>query len=331
MRVPGPPPDLPTLLFQLGVGSINWYALIVACPLLLLAARRVDAERLGRAGAIFVVLGGTTALIAMAAAIDYGWSYSGAATRPTIASWAAVALRQHALPWIALVGIVAAVESRRRIARAAVERERLRAEVAEQRLIALAGQLRPHFLFNALQAVSTLIHRDPDAADEVLGRLSDLLRDVLRHRDSVFVRLEDEVRYARTWLEIAKVRFADRLTFDVDVPADLHDLSVPLFILQPLVENALSHGIGGVLEGGRITLRARRQGQRLVLEVIDDGAGLMQTGQRRDGIGLANTRERLQASFGADQRLTLEPHPPRGTCARVEMPARPAAAGCAPA
>jgi LytS/YehU family sensor histidine kinase len=144
---------------------------------------------------------------------------------------------------------------------------------------------------------------------------------------SAFVRLEDEVRYARTWLEIAKVRFADRLQFEIDVPAELNDLQVPLFILQPLVENALAHGIGGTIDGGRITVRGRRAGSRLVLEVIDDGAGLPEVPRMRTGIGLANTRERLQASFGTDQALVLERAEARGAVARVEFPARAAAPG----
>ena len=327
-RVPPPPQNLPTWLWQLGVGSTVWYVAIAALPVLILIARRIHADRLGRARTIMLVAFGTSVLIAVTSAFDYRWTYSEAAG-PPLAAWIPISLRQHVLPWIALVGIVAAVEARRRALRANVERERLRAEVAEQRLIALAGQLRPHFLFNSLQAVSTLIHRDPAAADATLTKLTDLLHDVLRHRDSPYVRLADEARYARTWLEIAKVRFADRLSFDVDVPADLSDLEVPLFILQPLVENALAHGIGGSIEGGRITVRARREGARLVLDVIDDGAGLAARGSVREGIGLTNTRERLQAAFGDHQRLIVEPAPGRGTIARLDIPARAVVPGSA--
>ena len=320
-RLPPPPSDLPSLLFQLGVGSTVWYLLIAALPLLVFAARRVNFDRArGRGAMVALVAGGTVLLIASSSAIEYLWTY-GAGKGPPVSAWIPMSLRQHVLPWVALVGIVAALEARRRAVRASIERERLRAEVAEQRLIALAGQLRPHFLFNALQAVSTLIHRDPMAADVTLTKLSDLLHDVLRHRDSPFVSLGEEVRYARTWLEIAKVRFADRLTFDLDVPADLENLLVPLFILQPLVENALGHGIGGVIGGGHITVRARRNGSQLILEVIDDGAGI---GDRvvREGIGLTNTRERLKAAFDDLQRLTVTPASDRGTVARLEMPVR---------
>lgn len=322
-RLPPPPGDLPTLLWQLGVGSTVWYVAIVACPILLLIARRVSADKWRPLSVIALVAGGTIALIALTSAIDYTATYPGS-VRPPLASWIPISLRQHVLPIVALMGIVVAIEARRRAVRASIERERLRAEVAEQRLIALAGQLRPHFLFNALQAISTLIHRDPVAADHTLTKLSELLHDVLRHRDSPYVRLADEMRYAQTWLEIAKVRFADRLSFDVDVPAQLADVPVPLFILQPLIENALSHGIGGVISGGHIAVRARCEGRRLILEVADNGAGVESRGPAREGIGLTNTRERLKAAFGDDQRLTIEPGPGRGTTARLEMPAQEA-------
>jgi LytS/YehU family sensor histidine kinase len=232
-----------------------------------------------------------------------------------------MALRGTLVPWVALVGIVAAVEARRRSVQSRVERERLRAQVAEQRLVALTGQLHPHFLFNTLQGISTLIHRDPNAADEMLGKLSDLLRDVLRHRDHVLVPLADEVRYARTLLEIAQLRFADRLAITVDVPNELQRASVPLFITQPLIENALAHGIGRQARGGSVRLSAARSDGVLTLTVEDDGAGLP-AGSMREGIGLSNTRERLRASFGDSQRLTLQPRSGGGVVARIELPYR---------
>jgi LytS/YehU family sensor histidine kinase len=252
--------------------------------------------------------------------VQYLVVYGGAPVRPPFASFLPEGVRQNVLPWIAATGIVAAVEARRRAQQSALERERLRAQVAEQRLIALTGQLHPHFLFNTLQSISTLIHRDKDAADEMLAKLSDLLRDLLRHRDSALVSLGDEVRYARTYLEIAKVRFGDRLSFALEVPQELLECQVPLFILQPLVENALAHGVGGRMRGGRITLRASRRDETLSLEVADDGAGLPSA--PRDGLGLSNTRERLRASFGDEQRFTIESPATGGVVARIEIPAR---------
>src|SRR5688572_26516082 len=321
-RMPGPAPDFRTLLSLLGVGSVLWYAVAVAFPFMVIGARYVDAERQGRARAIMVPVAIVVALIAGTSLLQFYLLYRGAPARPSFAAYAPQALRINVLPWIAIAGIVAAIEARRRGVRNRLDRERLRAQIAEQRLIALTGQLHPHFLFNTLQGISTLIHRDPEAADEMLAKLSDLLRDLLRHRDQGLVPLGDELRYARTYLEIAQLRFADRLQFQIDVAPALDQASVPLFILQPLVENALAHGIGGRALGGRVTVTATRAGDRLRLAVADDGAGLTTGATLREGIGLSNTRERLRASFGADQQFSLDGVPEGGTVARIDIPYR---------
>jgi signal transduction histidine kinase len=319
-RVPSLPPDIPELLFMLGVGSVIWYAAIIALPLLLLVARRIDLETRGRAQ---VAIGAIIAFIVMltaTAAVDFAVTYRGIASKPQFVDYLPVVLRQQLLPWIAVAATVIAVEARRRGMQSRLERERLRGVVAEQRLVALTGQLQPHFLFNTLQGISTLIHRDPEAADEMLSKLSDLLRDLLKHRDSPVVKLEDELRYVRTYLEISKLRFADRLNFEIDSPSDAAGATVPLFILQPLVENALSHGIGTRARGGSITVRARRESNRLVIEIEDDGNGITDSDSK--GIGLKNTRERLNASFGDDGQLTLARRNGSGTVARIDIPYR---------
>ncbi|HUQ82139.1 MAG TPA: histidine kinase [Gemmatimonadaceae bacterium] len=321
-RMPGPAPDFPSLLYLLGVGSMIWYAVVLAFPLLLLGARRVDAERQGRLRAIAVPAASVFALIATTSVLHYWLLYREAPMRPGLGAYLPQALRIHVLPWIAVAGIAGAIEARRRAVHAALDRERLRTQIAEQRLIALTGQLHPHFLFNTLQGISTLIHRDPDAADEMLAKLSDLLRDLLRHRDQALVPLGDELRYARTYLEIAQLRFADRLEFQLDVAPSVDQASVPLFILQPLVENALAHGIGGRTRGGRVTVKAARRGERLMLEVADDGAGLTTSTTPRQGIGLSNTRERLRATFDGDHAFSLEPLPTGGAVARIDIPFR---------
>jgi two-component sensor histidine kinase len=309
-RLPGPAPNFRTLLFLLGVGSIVWYAAAVALPLLVIGARRIDLDRLGRVRVIGVAAAVLATLIAITSIIEYVAIYRGSPVQPGFAAYLPQALRQNVLPWVALAGLVAAAEAG------------LRAQVAEQRLIALTGQLHPHFLFNTLQGISTLIHRDPEAADEMLAKLSDLLRDLLRHRDHVLVPLADELRYARTYLEIAQLRFADRLRFQIDVAVDADRASVPLFILQPLVENALAHGIGGRTQGGCVRVSARREGERLRLEVADDGAGLTTSTTLREGVGLSNTRERLRASFGDDQQFSLGRADDGGAVARIVVPFR---------
>jgi signal transduction histidine kinase len=321
-RLPGPAPNFRTLLYLLGVGSIVWYAAAVTLPVLVLAVRRFDIDRYGRARAIGLAAAVVVSLITITSVLDYVAVYRGSPIRPGFSAYAPQALRQNVLPWIALVGLVAAIEARRRAVQSALDRERLRAKVAEQRLIALTGQLHPHFLFNTLQGISTLIHRDPEAADEMLAKLSDLLRDLLRHREHVLVALADEVRYARTYLEIAQFRFAERLHFQIDVAADAEQASVPLFILQPLVENALAHGIGGRTRGGCVRVAARRDRDRLHLEVADDGAGLTTSTALRFGLGLSNTRERLRATFGDDHRFSLGSAHDGGAVARIDIPFR---------
>ena len=317
-RLPGPPPSFPILLFMLGVGSFIWYAVAVALPLLVWGARRVDTEHHGIARGLWLAVAVVIGATAVTTVIQYFLVFSDERFRPGFAAFIPEGIRQSLLPWIAVIALVSMIEARRRAVQSRVERERLRAQIAEQRLVALTGQLHPHFLFNTLQGISTLIHRDPQAADEMLAKLSDLLRDVLRHRDEPFVRLSDELGYTRTYLEIARMRFADRLDFTIDTSPGLEDAAVPLFILQPLVENALGHGIGASALGGRVTVRAHREGDRLLLEVEDDGAGI--SGALKEGIGLSNTRERLRASFSSDQSLTVSPANGGGALARVDIP-----------
>jgi sensor histidine kinase YesM len=319
-RLPGPPPSVPILLYMLGVGSFVWYAVAFALPLLVWGARRVDTERHGIARAIWLSIVVVISAIAVTTVIQFFLIYNDERFRPGFIAYLPEGIRQSLLPWIAVVALVSVIEARRRAVQSRLERERLRAQIAEQRLVALTGQLHPHFLFNTLQGISTLIHRDPNAADEMLGKLSDLLRDVLRHRDQPLVALDDELGYTRTYLEIARMRFADRLDFTIDMSPGLEDAAVPLFILQPLVENALGHGIGASALGGRVTVRAHRDGNRLLLEVEDDGAGI--SSAPKEGIGLSNTRERLRASFSSDQSLTLEPAKGGGAVARLEIPYR---------
>lgn len=320
-RIPAPPADLRTLLFMLGVGSTVWYLAALAAPLLAFGARRSQPERLGWPRTLGASLAILVLLIIGSTTVEYFVVY-GTSQGPPLSAYLAVAAPRHILPWVALGGLIALVEGRRRTVRATLEGERLRRALAEQRLLTLTAQLHPHFLFNTLQGISTLIRRDPEAADELLARLSDLLREVLRHRDQAMVTLGDELQLARTYLEITRLRFSDRFSFSVDVPETLLGSVVPLFILQPLIENAVTHGIGKSLAGGHLVVRGRLEPGRLVLEVEDDGAGIPAGGHIPPGLGLANTRDRLRASYGEDFFLELVPLP-RGVLARLGLPLQP--------
>lgn len=198
----------------------------------------------------------------------------------------------------------------------------LERRLAEAKLMALQMQLNPHFLFNALHTISALMHRDVEAADRMIARLSELLRLALENTDANEVPLRDELDFLRRYLEIEKTRFGDRLEVRLDVAPDALDGLVPNLVLQPLVENAIRHGIEPHRKPGRVALAARRDGNDLHLEVRDNGAGLKPDGSFRMGIGLSNTRARLEQLYGRRQRFEFHEAPDGGLAVRISIPFR---------
>jgi LytS/YehU family sensor histidine kinase len=182
---------------------------------------------------------------------------------------------------------------------------RLTAQLAEARLGALRMQLNPHFLFNSLNAITVLVRdQNTAAASRMLELLSDVLRLALRADGSHETPLSTELDFLERYLAIEQVRFSDRLRPRIQVDAAIRRAAVPQLILQPLVENALRHGIARRADAGLLEVTARRDGDTLVLTVRDDGPGLEPAGQPAAGVGLANTRARLAALYG--DRATLE-------------------------
>ncbi len=186
--------------------------------------------------------------------------------------------------------------------------ERLRSSLAEARLRALQLQLEPHLLFNALNAVGALVLTDRKAeAFEVIGRLGDLLRAVLAAGPRQEVSLREELDLTQAYLSIEQARLGDRLDASWEISAEAEGARIPPLLLQPLVENAVRHGIARRVEGGHLVVRAERVGERLSLEVRDDGPGAESPGSvPGSGVGLENTRQRLEQLYGAEHRLTLE-------------------------
>ena len=206
------------------------------------------------------------------------------------------------------------------------ERERaLRAETLahEARLAALRYQLNPHFLFNTLNAISTLVVDGRNGeASRVIARLGDLLRATLDRAEGDTVSLTDELELVRRYLDIEQIRLGPRLTVHIDVAPEAWVARVPSLLLQPLVENAIRHGVAVREEGGRVTILASREGATLRLTVADDGPGLphSDTGPRGAGIGLANTRERLAQLYGGAHRLEIGESDAGGLRVSVVLP-----------
>ncbi|MFZ0828233.1 MAG: sensor histidine kinase [Verrucomicrobiia bacterium] len=199
----------------------------------------------------------------------------------------------------------------------AVELEK---QLAQARLHALQMQLNPHFLFNTLHSISSLMHQDPEAADRMMVRLSDLLRAALESSDTQEVALREELELLQRYLDIEQIRFGSRLTVKLDIAPDTLDARVPNLILQPLVENAIRHGIEPHAKPGRIELRALRNADRLTLEVCDNGGGLRQDGPAEEGIGLSNTRARLRSLYHEDHGFELCDAPGGGLLVRLTLP-----------
>jgi LytS/YehU family sensor histidine kinase len=213
-------------------------------------------------------------------------------------------------------------ESRDRDVRVA----QLETELTRVRLSALEGQLRPHFLFNVLNTISSVMYEDVAAADTMLARLADLLRRTLRRPSGSEVPLAEEIETLELYLDIMRVRFAERLSVDVQVDDAVRDAAVPALVLQPLVENALRHGDPGPGVPARISVRARRDDGSLLLEVEDNGPGLAGTQAEAvgKGVGLANTARRLEQLYGDRQALTLFNLTGGGLRVAVELPYRAA-------
>jgi signal transduction histidine kinase len=205
----------------------------------------------------------------------------------------------------ALVGLSHALlyyrEARLRALRAA----QLETKLAEAELTALQQQLQPHFLFNTLHAISTLMHRDVEAADRTLMRLSDLLRMTLDNVGRPEVTLKSELDFVAKYLEIEQMRFADRLIVRFDIQPETLDALVPTLLLQPLIENAIKHGVARKSGAGHIDVEARADGDKLRIEVTDDGQGLTEDALTalQKGLGVSTTRARLLHRFGADFRF----------------------------
>ncbi len=324
-RLGGRPPDWHWILFN----SIDWLIYALLTPFVFRASRRLPLARPHLLRHISLhVLG--------ALAMCVAWAALGTLLRLQIfphqenttaqnlwvdfLSWVFITLPFGVGVYFALVGIQHSffyfAQARERETQAA----RLAAQLSEARLGALRMQLNPHFLFNSLNAIMVLVRdQDTAAASRTLELLSDLLRQVLRNDESHETTLSRELEFLRRYLAIEQVRFSDRLRPRIDINPALARAAVPHFLLQPLVENALRHGIARRAGAGRVEVSVDRQNDQLVLTVRDDGPGLFAT-PTEGGVGLSNTRARLAALYGGNATLQVENAVGGGVIATVRLP-----------
>jgi two-component system LytT family sensor kinase len=215
-------------------------------------------------------------------------------------------------------------EEELKISRLKAERDQAQLQMTQAQLEAIKMQLRPHFLFNTLNSISSLLDTNTKAAETMLARLGDFLRMTLDNSGTQEVTLQKEMKFLSCYLDIELERFSDRLTVQKEIARETYDALVPNLILQPIVENAIRHGIMSHVGDGRIEIRSRREADRLCLEVKDNGPGLRAgngTGQRpRRGFGFALTRERLERLYGASHSFSLSDAPEGGLRVLLEIP-----------
>ena len=224
--------------------------------------------------------------------------------------------------YVLIVATVQAVAYARESRQRTVREAELRAQLAEARLHALSAQLQPHFLFNTLHAISALVREEPQQAERLLARLSELLRHALRGGASADATLAEELAFLEKYVEIQEARYGPRLQVTFDVDAELLDVRVPRLLLQPLVENAIRHGTSRRAAAGCVEVSAHRDGSRLALAVRDDGAGLGDERPVREGIGLSTTRARLHQFYGGDFTFVLASRPDGGAACAIDLPLR---------
>jgi two-component system, LytTR family, sensor kinase len=292
---------------------LEWWLWALLTPLVVWLARRYSLDRPWPWRAIAVHVAAGTILAVVKSGIDRAvnawltgfWMY-------WLASSVALQLSIYGVIVAAAHGIGYYERSR--------ERDLLAARLAGVRLQLLSMQLQPHFLFNTLNTIAELVHDDADVADRMIAALSDLLRQTLDLGSAQEIPLGDELRLLERYLEIQRARFGDRLQVTVAADGDARAAAVPVLLLQPLVENAIHHGLAEHVSAGRIEIGARRDGSRLAITVTDDGPGQAAGTVRNERVGLGNTRQRLDALYGADHRFDFGNGRERGARVSIDIP-----------
>lgn len=230
----------------------------------------------------------------------------------------------HFLIYWGILGLYIAWDSHNRLKDRIIKTTELERALVEARLGVLQTQLNPHFLFNALNAISAHVEGTPRTARRMLEQLGDLLRMSLSHLDDQEITLAEEMAFIGKYINLQEARFGDRLRVETRIDPAALEAFVPTFLLEPLVENAIRHGLSPLPEGGALMVKCVKNGERLQLAVQDNGVGLPDgwDAEDRGGIGLRNTRERLGHLYGSDHRFTITGKPGEGVLIDIDIPYR---------
>jgi two-component system LytT family sensor kinase len=333
---PGMPIEVSKLL---ALNLAYWFVPALLLPSVVWVARRfpLDAGNLLRHIPVHIAGAMTFAMLRFAGMTGVKLLLWSGDIKPASVTWWVYAQRHFLsdLDWClmvysAIVGVSHALAYHRESQERKLKEAQLETRLIEARLKTLEAELHPHFLFNTLHAISTLVHRDPESADRMISRLSDLLRITFDRSGEATISLKEEIEFLQKYLDIEQTRFQDRLTVRVEVDPEVLDAEVPRMILQPLVENAMKHGIAHSIEKGHVHIEAGRENDRLWMEVRDNGGGLHggTLKKLRTGVGLSNTRARLDVLYPGRHRLEFtELH--GGLAVRVEIPFQRAAGATA--
>jgi two-component system, LytTR family, sensor kinase len=316
------------------LNAAYWYVPALLTPTIFRLGRRfrVDGPHWLRALGAHALLACSFSVFHCACMISTRLILWESGNKPAYVAWTSFVQRRFLenLDWTLMVystilGLSYALAYYRESQQRAVKEAQLETKLVEARLRTLEAELHPHFLFNTLHAISSLVHTNPDSADRMISRLSDLLRLTFDRSGSARVSLQEELEFLQKYLEIEQTRFQDRLSVRFDIDNDTLDAEVPRLILQPIVENAIKHGVSPKPGAGLVQIVARRQGDRLWLEVSDNGVGLTAGARERlsSGVGLSNTRDRLECMYGAAHRIEFS-DAASGLSVRLEIPFHPA-------
>jgi LytS/YehU family sensor histidine kinase len=309
---------------------LYWYVPASLSPIIFRLGQRfrIDSSRWGRALAVHALAACSYSVVHCACMIGTRLLiWENASKSPTVA-WTSFIQRQFLLnldftlmTYTTVLGLSYALHYNRESRARAVKEAQLETRLAEARLRTLEAELQPHFLFNTLHAISSLVHTNPDGADRMISRLSDLLRLTFDRSGAARVSLQEELEFLQKYLEIEQTRFHDRLTVRFDIDPETLDAEVPRLILQPLVENAIKHGVSPKPGAGLVQIATRRRDAKLWIEVSDNGVGLSAGAreQLRSGVGLSNTRDRLECLYGPAHRIEFSDGA-KGLAVTLEIP-----------